>query len=420
MIDSIGSADDILAWADYLSLPADGWEGDGESPSVDTAMNMFDVPADSELEFSPLGLFSGKAVAAKRFTKRRIVGGAFGRILAKIAAKGSGEFLKDPVHLSKAIKDITKGAQITLNTDVRKIIHTDTLISATTRLVAKGQRNVKEVMRGRKDQRVHPALILDSIAYLETSLVNETLTDTNSIRIELAELYASIFLTGDSIRSKAKRDGAMFHLIMAAYYQAKNEFADGLPIFDLEGARSIVYSNNNGRYLSYLRKVDIVLGENNSEIWVELKSKKWPFNKGEFGKWTLTTSRKIGSIHKQFFSDRVARYLVRPIVDYTQIVHLWRFQSFKAKDGSRGPKENEITQFKLREKLCRLPKTNNSNSDVIKFTTGVSDVELERLCLTNRFDILRIQNNKTILNELVSHGLLGDIPNIIGEELLGD
>lgn len=47
-METVGSADDLLNWIEYLSLPAGGWEGEGV-PDIDP----FEQPETASLNLSP-------------------------------------------------------------------------------------------------------------------------------------------------------------------------------------------------------------------------------------------------------------------------------------------------------------------------------------------------------------------------------
>ncbi|WP_220761541.1 MULTISPECIES: hypothetical protein [unclassified Shewanella] len=99
----------------------------------------------------------------------------------------------------------------------------------------------------------------------------------------------------------------------------------------------------------------------------------------------------------------------------------WLFQSFKAKDSSKGPTEKNINSFGLRKKLCLLPKTSQKtvdNSTVLEDTIGVSKEEFSLVCKVKQYDLIRIMNNKTVLKQMISNGLLDDIKDLIDDELL--
>ena len=61
-----------------------------------------------------------------------------------------------------------------------------------------------------------------------------------------------------------------------------------------------------------------------------------------------------------------------------------------------------------------------ADSTILKDTTGKSGSELKALCLTSQYDIIRIQNNKTILTELAKNGLLDDVMDKLKEADLID
>jgi hypothetical protein len=76
----------------------------------------------------------------------------------------------------------------------------------------------------------------------------------------------------------------------------------------------------------------------------------------------------------------------------------------------------------LREKLCNPPKAPKGDADstILKDTTGKTGSELKALCLASQYDIIRIQNNKTILTELVRNGLLDGVMDKLTEADLID
>jgi hypothetical protein len=88
MVNSVASADDLLAWMDYLSLPADGWEGDGEVPDVELSASVNQPVLNS---FSPLSFIVPKAYAGKKFKKFKVNGKLLGRVFKKFVEDAGGE-----------------------------------------------------------------------------------------------------------------------------------------------------------------------------------------------------------------------------------------------------------------------------------------------------------------------------------------
>src|SRR5690606_33940950 len=96
LMSTVDSADDIVAWVDYLALPVGGWLGDGAPPAVDT----FGEDADNA---SLLSFFISQAHAAPR--ARRISGKAIGQVLANLKRHMGSELAKDLPDALKVVRE---------------------------------------------------------------------------------------------------------------------------------------------------------------------------------------------------------------------------------------------------------------------------------------------------------------------------
>src|SRR5690606_2167804 len=110
---TVSSADDVIAWIDYIGLPADGWDGEGAPPSVPA---FTDQPQDASA-LQPLSWLISSAYAAPKI--RRVVSIDFGKTLKELAKQGTGDEVK---NLAGAMRVIKKELNVTQFPDIRKYV----------------------------------------------------------------------------------------------------------------------------------------------------------------------------------------------------------------------------------------------------------------------------------------------------------
>ncbi|WP_211342563.1 hypothetical protein [Permianibacter aggregans] len=323
MFNAIESADDFIVWVDYLSLPALGWDGEGEPPPVDTEGEPVDdvvVAANFEFEMRQPNLMDGifpKAYAAKP-SKARIAGkGATKLVSGAAATKAARERPKEITHSMKSIRELmleggSKG--------LRKMIFNPSLMIANLRKKASDSAyGVTALLTGKSNARLHPALIIGIFVYLEDRMHDceiskklklqgcipipehsPLLLEHHEIRTgkpegekysalhnEIDELFSRVIIDAASKPSELEQEedeegtsyatyvqgyaqGAMWHLAMIAFHHASYEVTGKQPIVAIErGVLMEVYGKEVGGKLEAtttlasgrpIRGVDIELG----------------------------------------------------------------------------------------------------------------------------------------------------------------
>jgi len=388
MINGIESADDLWAWIEYFALPTDGWEGDGAPPVA------FASPRESEAgrSFSLLEAFIPSAQAARKITVRRVEGKIIARAIKKATEVG------DPKDLTKVFKEVSKSLRDPKAAGFRAYAHTSELLLSGVALVKrKGAHTLASLIKGKPDDRVNRKVMLAVIAYVEASIMSKDLVVDRETEFEIASLYADATIA----KSDIKRHGGTFHLLMLAYYQALHKFAEGKPIIGVEGERPVQYMLAPGvpDGIPYRRRVDIVLGQKDSPVWVEVKSLKWRYSDSDF-KPNLSNT----GYHKEFYGDIVS--LFGQVGDEPPKDIEWRFHDFeihKGKPGEvRGPTSAEFNAFKMEDKLCTPSKVAGRT----QATIGISDADLRSKCLKGNF--MRLQNEKTVMLEILKSPIFTD------------
>jgi len=374
MLNAIRSSDDLWAWIDYFNLPADGWEGDGEPPLVGLG-----APAGGEQAVLAPGLlrrmegaFVGTAHAANPVAKlARMAGPILGRALKKAV-----QTAEDAGLLSDGMRAVVRALRNTSQKELRKHVQEVATMRTLVGLSRAGRKNVTEFFKGRTDARVKPVTLIAIVAFLTTEWGDFR---DDKVREKITFLYTKAFVgiatrfqgqTEESVTLDAH--GALFHLTQVAVAQAVHKASLGIspPIKALEAPRRVqLQSQRLGRVerVAYGRRlqryIDIVLytGED-SEKWVELKSKKSPESVSaaaadrKFRTWTVRKTSK-SSDHRQFVADVAAAYgidLVLPVDGQSVSVGRprWLFQKFSVRTPSgkqhRGYNKQEFAEVEKR------------------------------------------------------------------------
>lgn len=343
MIKSISSSDDLLAWADYLSLPADGWDTD-EIPSViDEAGNTASVSSDNTYPWAGMP-FMGTAYAAKK-TIVRIDGAKLGKVFKEIAEDANGHV--DFKSMIIFIKNVRKGLKNTNSKELRKLIFNKRLIAAGTALAARSGRNLLNFLKGNTSSRISPSIMIAVVWYLEKSMADGTLKDVDRIlhsriRGRYGNAFTSIFTKGSvskPTRLTNQAHGGMHQLAtIAKLHLAQQQGLTQTKLKAVEGERTVKFyvENRNGEIeeaSKQTRNVDIIVEtEPQKEQWIELKSYT---HKRAFQVWKYASSGGGGSVGKEIIVDRVAK--TRASDDGVQdgdiqsVELRWLFQKFNVK-----------------------------------------------------------------------------------------
>ncbi|MBU2113153.1 MAG: hypothetical protein KKE94_05190, partial [Gammaproteobacteria bacterium] len=413
MFSSIASADDILAWAEYFSLPADGWDGDGEPPPVDT---------DGTAAVTPYFAypFMAQAHAARNLTARRSNGKDIGQGIAELVRRNA-DLLQNPTLLSTGIRGITAGVKQTTYKSIRAMAHSQFMMQATVRVLQGARSNVQALIKGRPDQRVRPEIILACILYLETNKGSLFITDPNNrgdSLIALYELYARLLVDKNEPWAEKQYHGAAFHLMMLTYYHMSHQVGQGQPaVKAIEAVRPLAFGKSG---IKYDREVDIVLAlPANKERFVELKSMRRPaagpnpLSASFFRTWQFGSGAVAGGqhLHKEFFTDWVQ---ANNVDAKTKVEMAWRFHTFVSKDKRvRGPLAANMHWVK--DRLCKMPSGVGSVSNWLESSTKKTTIQLQRDC-ENNADV-QVQHARAVVNDFVRNGLFGDVGEVL-EDLL--
>ncbi|MBX2848064.1 MAG: hypothetical protein KTR16_07085 [Acidiferrobacterales bacterium] len=205
-----------------------------------------------------------------------------------------------------------------------------------------------------------------------------------------AEFYRKIFTTAFLTDKKdfvgGYENGALFHMVVTAYYHLQYEAGTetakpievertySIPLFDSLTASKPFQDK------AFQRRVDIVLKGDGAgkETWVETKSYKTPFDPKRYVEWNFTKGKQANedlddgesrAIHRQFFLDRVATQTINETRKLGGDLQWW-FHGFKRKT-IEGYKTKDIE--KARDALSEFPSGAN---DVIASSLGVVSTRL--------------------------------------------
>ncbi|PHS00333.1 MAG: hypothetical protein COA80_02905, partial [Leeuwenhoekiella sp.] len=355
LFSTVDSADDVVSWVDYLGLPANGWEGEGEPPTVPA----FDEDPQVSQQL-PLSWLMSQAQAAP-IKPSRVAAGFLGDVLTTVAKRVGPNEIK---NVPDALRVIKNQLRVTNFKELRsKVFSKDFLKSAVWIQTAAGGRALQNFIRGKSNARYNPFVIMGTMAYLgwesscgillenesapqdpqngdpQTDPEEDVLTSGDlgckdkgfrdpDIRDQIAKKIAAVFassldrkLEEEKISSNSLQSvggighGELFHLVQVAEYQLLHRAAGGLPIKGLEKSRWVgVFadedfvpgegspldcSKKQNCLFKRLRRVDIVLGEKGEgkgETWIELKSWSAQSEKGE-GRGKLEQARRKPLAH---------------------------------------------------------------------------------------------------------------------------
>ena len=327
MFSTVDSGEDILSWVDYLALPAEGWDGEGEIPEVD-AFAVNTPPASL-----PLSFMMNQAHAQGRII--RVSGQVIGAALVKASKRISQEAAQNvPDALKVLARELKHADAATLR---KYVFNPGTITAAVGITTNRGARAVGNFLKEKSNARYSPITVLATVAYIEWENACGKLLDIQAGEIEDAsteevagaadslnelecggkgitgvqnrreiyKLYGRAF--ADSASGKYDEEpmidegvnyevfgyghGALFHLNQIAHKQLLHR-AGGPKIKEVEGNRWVwLYKDRDSlregdglidkkspdykRYIysAYNRRVDIILGnEGQPEQWHELKS----------------------------------------------------------------------------------------------------------------------------------------------------
>jgi len=294
IINSVDGLDDINAWIDYLSLPANDWDGD-EAPVLDLAGYIALPPSAGQAyaKLDPLergvvtsfSLFSQAYASGTKKKAERVLGETLSPIFKELQ-----KVLKDD---SKPLVDMMKTVSETMKKGgtpaLRKYIFDKQFFVGALTLGQRASQNaLRNVIRGFKGMRVHPMLFITSIAYIEEEAANGKLSPALMEKIRGKYVMSLAALAGyESLMEENPRldvmtpigihngaQGATFQVLATAFYLATGELDDievprVVRIYPNQKARGAGPGPGSGEIFRGLRYVDILLKD---DTWVELKS----------------------------------------------------------------------------------------------------------------------------------------------------
>jgi hypothetical protein len=434
LIETVKSDTDLLAWIEYLGLPANGWEGNVEPPSVGLTASVFNSNQNSfeliaqKTAHRLLPVVNARTRPAKPSSK----GARASKAVVTRLLRNVGRIKIDsPVNRAKVI-DGVKGVSAALkNTDLaslrRAAFSTQTLRTS----ITIGQTAMKKLYRRAQNLRISPFAIAAMIAYLED---RKTCVDSDDLCEPLppliarkleSEFYKKIF-TDSFIAGKKDfvggfENGPAFHMAVMVFYQLSYEAKIGQQPIDIEKQIEIpLYENkltDKTFGTPYQRRIDVILEGNGDEddvTLVETKSYKRPFDPKRFSTWNLSRGKDLVSedkteskaVHKQFYLDRLAAFASRSDRRLAADIKWW-FHQFNRKTID-GYTKSEVTKaFKA---LKKIPTGKLAETSLGSKTGSIRDGELQSKI--NTFSV-----KKAIL-ENFKNQLFQDVEDAVYNELI--
>ncbi len=330
IVKSIQSDDDFFAWLDYLSLPADGWDGDEEPPEVGLTAQ---VDYQQDNYFSPLNGVMGVAYANKKkgTPKKKVDGKEFAKDVNDITKQFKNELQKDPQILSKLAKAFGSRKGELPTAAFRRILFNKTALKSGVGVITySGARYLRHLISNKiRSQRVSGLTLTAVIAYLESrmspvcsDIPGCQSLDYNEIPDRIRSLYSTAlsgFSTGENPYFDRWGNGSTFELMMIAVKQVDFELGKGGKIRWVNKTENIrLHTLNNSKTVlrdmgTMRRDPDIIVESCDASeppVWVELKSFASPYLPVAFRPWYYDKHKDnikgSSNFMKEFFLDRVA------------------------------------------------------------------------------------------------------------------
>jgi hypothetical protein len=331
LFETVDSGEDVLSWVDYLALPSEGWDGDGEIPEF----SMLYQDSESDL---PLSWMMNKAYAQKVNVKR-ILGRSFGKTLTEITRLVS---LKDAKNLPEALRVIKEAMTGPGAKEIAGHLFKVGTLTASIKIITKsGANSLKNFAKGRSNSRYPFPLVAATIGYLgwemtcgeligkedqESKDLNEKLECDNkgfnpqvsdAIGKKLRVLFVDAAtnklteeIPGNDDNEKSDilaggltggGHGALFHLVQTAIYQLKYRYASGKPVKFLEMQRLVAVVAEDGK----LKSLDIPLNRwcKQNEECIEIKQRNVDIILGD-GKVSQRTTGRFKGYYAEDDADK--------------------------------------------------------------------------------------------------------------------
>ncbi len=453
---SVKSDDDLWAWIDYLRLPADGWEGtEADMPELDVLASTATLPGfmDQPLMFAGTKMLDWVVPQAHAGTHRgRRISAAELKNLLKMVDGLSFEIsgLNKYKRLIDSIKGIVKGARSPSSTvSSRKLVKLKQTVVAG---MAMGSVAIKKLLSQATKLRMHPALIMGIVAYLETRRdcvlggdlpplpIAGCIEHEEIVKKRLLGMYGSLLtrplfngqLGNSGTGHAGQENGALFHLAVLALQHARYEIDPGdawRQVIAVEHKAEIqLFKDNQNKKMGepYGRRVDIVLaGDGDGPIWNEVKSFKSKARKRNFPAWKGQKDR-YGSI-REFFLDRAAMTSVAIVGSKSGRPRMikefrWYFHDFTNRRVSPVEEGYDNADLgKARKWLLALPPLMDKAEYVNLGYSGSESSAVIKNGETLRFGgSIKSLNVTTLLLEEVADKLLDGVSSSIRTEILGE
>ncbi len=366
---TIGNTDDVFALMTFLTLPADGWDGDGDPPAVEVTAPASLASVDAPRVVVPgnvaraivfdnvlpdqvdhpvdqlMGMVVTNAYAASRPGRRRVDMGELKSAARKDFDNLTPAEINEIVALKGQIRAFVDGLRSASAGNLRvKAVRIGSALIRISR--ATGAKGLSNLIKGPRNMRVSRLTLLGTIYYLEDQGRQRKIDDET--RGKLRRMYQTILADSpDGLLTEEEAQDALDELlaegnpgrakeltksghasamqvVAAAYYQAK-AIGIGQPrLKALEKERSIfIFPSDRARIdagvpvLRLIRRIDVLLEvDSGPEKWVELKSYMGKpgrldmpaSNRVSLAPWNLGADKsgKNSSMHKQYYVDRFA------------------------------------------------------------------------------------------------------------------
>ncbi|PID61948.1 MAG: hypothetical protein CSB44_05600 [Gammaproteobacteria bacterium] len=424
ILNTIESEEDLIGWVEYLSLPTNGWEGEG--------LVVAGLPSgrNDRSDALILRFLVSEATAAKvnKVTRAMVSVRRLVRLISRI--RGSGKIdREDARELVAAVRATTQALKKVNAEDLRGMVHTHQMLKGAEALTREGLSNLIDNARS---LRVHPAVIIAVSAYLKSR--KDCKTDPfddvldvcipfktyakGNINKKLRGLYTNMFihLAKTGANAKGSHHGIVFHLLVLAYANIKKELgiASRQPVF-IEKETEIHFNRSKNKKISRQRRTDIVTAEvveGDDDLkdvsWVEVKSVAGRNLKNK--QWTSASKTRTFP-HLQFSLDCLAlnknRTQSKPKQKNEVNVVLpsffqWWYQDF-GRD-SRGHVAPTPAQMRRHEdSMTKMPPALHPSS----FGTGA--VIGNRICSTAADKSFGLFNGSGVIRDVI----MNDLPDIL-------
>ena len=377
ILQSVDTEEDVMTWISWLSLPTDGWEGEG--------LAVASLDEEGEPSSSAIDYFIGSANAQPTRAIRYVAASA-ARIVAvinRVAVTGRRLTSEERQQLMHGLNSLVKALRSVGARDLRSLAHTPNLVQAAQVM---GTYVLANMARYSARMRISGPMLALTFAYLHDRAgctigvadgVVPCVPHHKDVRERLPKAYASVFAAiASGYANLTGKNGGVFELVMIAYKHFLFEagISEWKPrVIGVDAKRDVVYRNVGSEEISISREPDIILlrpqdsdqeiDSNENQLWVEVKSylKK---GVGRRSAWNVSKIGSSGSPSREFALDCAARVHHRKLVGSTVPQMEWYMQEFAAGRGARAQEGPDAAAVRIfGDSLRQFPK-NTSPSDI--------------------------------------------------------